>query len=53
MTDTEEFAGSESAESAATGGAKVGSAGHEASLWGDAWRQLRRNPLFLLSAFAR
>ena len=42
--------GSEAAGAAATGGADLGSAGHEASLWSDAWRQLRRNPLFIISA---
>jgi oligopeptide transport system permease protein len=33
------------ASAAATGGASV-----EASLWGDAWRQLRRKPMFVISA---
>jgi oligopeptide transport system permease protein len=28
---------------------ELGTPGHEASLWGDAWRQLRRNPLFVIS----
>jgi oligopeptide transport system permease protein len=39
--------GSEASAGAATGGATVGIAGREASLWSDAWRQLRRNPLFV------
>lgn len=38
---------SEAASDAATGGSEL----REAGLWRDAWRQLRRNPLFLLSAF--
>jgi ABC-type dipeptide/oligopeptide/nickel transport system permease subunit len=42
--------GSEAAAGAATGGADVGVGGREASLWSDAWRQLRRNPLFVISA---
>jgi oligopeptide transport system permease protein len=42
--------GSEGAAVAATAGADVGGAGREASLWGDAWRQLRRNPLFVIAA---
>lgn len=42
--------GSEAAAGAATGGADIGGAGHEASLWSDAWRQLRRNRLFVASA---
>ena len=42
--------GSEAAASAATGGADVGMGGREASLWSDAWRKLRRNPLFVISA---
>ena len=33
-----------------TGRSSIGSAGHEAGLWKDAWRQLRRSPLFILSA---
>lgn len=41
--------GSEASAGAATGGATVGVAGREASLWSDAWRQLRRNPLFIIS----
>jgi len=42
--------GSEASAGAATGGADVGLPGREASLWSDAWRQLRRNPLFVVSA---
>ncbi|HSK91352.1 MAG TPA: ABC transporter permease, partial [Euzebyales bacterium] len=42
--------GSDGAGAAATGGADVGVGGREATLWGDAWRQLRRNPLFIISA---
>jgi ABC-type dipeptide/oligopeptide/nickel transport system permease subunit len=38
---------SDASAGAVTGAATVGTAGHEASLWGDAWRQLRRNPLFI------
>jgi ABC-type dipeptide/oligopeptide/nickel transport system permease subunit len=38
------------AAQATGGGAELGTAGHEAGLWKDAWRQLRRNPLFLISA---
>jgi oligopeptide transport system permease protein len=38
---------SEASSEAATGGSEL----HEAGLWRDAWRQLRRNPLFLVSAF--
>ncbi|HSK97172.1 MAG TPA: ABC transporter permease [Euzebyales bacterium] len=41
---------SSAAVAAATGGADVGGVGREASLWSDAWRQLRRNPLFILAA---
>jgi oligopeptide transport system permease protein len=37
---------------ATAGGTEVGSAGHEAGLWKDAWRQLRRSPLFVVSAGA-
>lgn len=40
-------AGATAAASAATGGLAVERAG---SLWGDAWRELRRNPLFLIPA---
>jgi oligopeptide transport system permease protein len=42
--------GSEASVGAATGGAEIGAPGHEASLWSDAWRKLRRNPLFVISA---
>jgi ABC-type dipeptide/oligopeptide/nickel transport system permease subunit len=42
--------GSEASAAAATGGADVGTGGREASLWSDAWRKLRRNPLFVVSA---
>lgn len=35
---------------AATGTAELGTEGHEAGLWKDAWRQLRRNPLFVVSS---
>lgn len=35
---------------AAGGGAEPGTDGREASLWGDAWRSLRRNPLFIGAA---
>jgi ABC-type dipeptide/oligopeptide/nickel transport system permease subunit len=42
--------GSEAFTAAATGGADVGTGGREASLWSDAWRKLRRNPLFVISA---
>jgi oligopeptide transport system permease protein len=38
---------SEASSEAAAGGSEL----HEAGLWRDAWRQLRRNPLFLLSSF--
>ena len=41
--------GSDASSGAVTGGATVGTGGHEASLWSDAWRQLRRNPLFVAS----
>ncbi len=41
-------AGSEEAE--ATAEASAGGQMREASLWSDAWHQLRRNPLFLVSA---
>lgn len=45
--------GDEAAEAIAEAlaeGAEVGTAGHEAGLWKDAWRQLRRSPLFVISA---
>jgi oligopeptide transport system permease protein len=35
---------------AITGGAEIGVGGREAGLWKDAWRQLRRSPLFVISA---
>ena len=38
------------ASAAVTGGAEVGVGGREAGLWKDAWRQLRRSPLFIASA---
>lgn len=38
------------ASGAVTGGSEVGVGGREAGLWKDAWRQLRRNPLFIISA---
>lgn len=40
----------EAAADAAAGGAEVGVGGREAGLWKDAWRQLRRNPLFVISS---
>jgi oligopeptide transport system permease protein len=49
-TDLVQGTGSEAAATAATGGAEVGVGGREASLWSDAWRKLRRNPMFLISA---
>src|SRR5688500_6962455 len=39
--------GSIAAAAAVEGGASE----YQASLWGDAWRQLRRKPLFLIAAF--
>lgn len=45
--------GDEAAEATAEAlaeGAEVGTEGHEAGLWKDAWRQLRRSPLFVISA---
>jgi ABC-type dipeptide/oligopeptide/nickel transport system permease subunit len=39
--------GAESVGTAATGGAV---SGRSASLWSDAWKELRRNPLFVVSA---
>lgn len=50
-SDVRPQSGSQTAAGAATGGATVGAEGHEAGLWSDAWRQLRRNPLFVISAF--
>lgn len=55
MSDTntdapQESTAGEAAAGAATGGAEVGGGGREASLWSDAWLQLRRNPLFIASA---
>lgn len=44
-TAGETAVGAEAGAAAASGGALV----HQASLWGDAWRQLRRNPVFLVS----
>ena len=38
------------ASEAFTGGAEIGVGGREAGLWKDAWRQLRRSPLFVISA---
>jgi oligopeptide transport system permease protein len=38
------------ASEAITGGAEIGVGGREAGLWKDAWRQLRRSPLFVISA---
>jgi ABC-type dipeptide/oligopeptide/nickel transport system permease subunit len=49
-TELAHGAGSEVSVGAATGGAEIGTGGREASLWSDAWRKLRRNPLFVISA---
>jgi ABC-type dipeptide/oligopeptide/nickel transport system permease subunit len=38
------------ASDAVTGAPEIGVGGREAGLWKDAWRQLRRSPLFVLSA---
>lgn len=46
-----ELAGPSTAEAAPGVAATVGGSLHQASLWGDAGRRLRRNPLFLISAF--
>ena len=43
---TQPAAGAVSAATAAEGGVSE----YQASLWGDAWRQLRRKPLFLIAA---
>lgn len=37
-------------QTAAAAAAQGGVTEYQASLWGDAWRQLRKNPLFLISA---
>ena len=51
-TPVEQTSGDQGAvvSEAITGGAEIGVGGREAGLWKDAWRQLRRSPLFVISA---
>ncbi len=47
---TDSGTGAEGIQAEAQVGAELGGGGRRSSLWADAWRELRHNPLFIISA---